>query len=335
MTFPLGLVIGKFLPPHQGHQYLIEFALAQSDHVIVIVCERDEDPIPGSLRELWLSEIAPKAELLRIEDHYDPKDSQLWARLVVGWLGRSPDVVFTSEDYGDLFAHYLGCRHVLVDRARTVIPCSGTAIRNDPYAAWEYLPEPVRGYYARRICVLGAESTGTTTLSEMLARHLQTRWVPEYGREYTYLKIDRGETEWCSDEFVTIAEEQTRQENAAARLANRLLICDTNAFATCLWHRRYMGFDSSQVARMAAEAPADLYILTGDEIPFVQDGIRDGEQIRHEMQEWFRSELKLGTTPWLEVHGTPSERLMQAISAIDHLFADSKWRPLRVSMPAD
>jgi hypothetical protein len=51
-----------------------------------------------------------------------------------------------------------------------------------------------------------------------------------------------------------------------------VLICDTNAFATVLWHRRYMGHHSQAVAEIARRARCDLYFLTGDEIPFVQDG---------------------------------------------------------------
>src|SRR5581483_9617149 len=50
---------------------------------------------------------------------------------------------------------------------------------------WYFLEPPVRAYYARRICLIGAESTGKTTLARALAEHYQTVWVPEYGREYS------------------------------------------------------------------------------------------------------------------------------------------------------
>ena len=83
---------------------------------------------------------------------------------------------------------------------------------------------------------------------------------------------DLGET----PEFVHIAAEQQPRENAAARQANRVLICNTNAFATTLWHRRYVGTDSPEVKAIAAQGRCDLYLLTGDEIPFVQGGLCDG-----------------------------------------------------------
>lgn len=53
----LGVVIGKFLPPHRGHSLLIDTALAGCDHVVVIVCARDTDPVPAPVRADMLREI--------------------------------------------------------------------------------------------------------------------------------------------------------------------------------------------------------------------------------------------------------------------------------------
>ena len=35
--FGLGVIVGKFLPPHRGHRFLIETALSRCDRVVVIV----------------------------------------------------------------------------------------------------------------------------------------------------------------------------------------------------------------------------------------------------------------------------------------------------------
>lgn len=319
--YGLGVVIGKFLPPHKGHEFLIHTALAQCDNVRVILCEKPSDPIPGELRASWLRELCPGADIMVIDDRYDENDSRVWAINTIEWLGRAPDVVFTSESYGDVYARYMGCVHVLVDQARITVPCSGTAVRKDAFAMWNFISPPVRQWFTKRIVVLGAESTGTTTLSELLAEHYQTNWVEEYGREYSQQKWANGQFAWSSDEFLAIAKEQTRREHEAARLSNRLMICDTNAFATTLWHRRYMGHNDTALETWASTyCRADLYILTGDEIPFIQDGLRDGEHIRHEMQDWFREALAQQDTPWIEVIGSRGERLKQATSTIDQLF---------------
>lgn len=327
MNYRTAVVIGKFYPPHKGHHYLIETALKNADRVTVIVCARPNDSIPGELRAHWLSERHPSAQVMVIDDRYDENDSRIWAENTIRWLNGPPDVVFTSENYGDAYAAHMGCVHVRVDQARITVPCSGTMIRSDPFRHWDFIEPPVRGWFAKRIGVLGAESTGTTTLAEDLARTLNTVWVPEFGREYSAQKQDRGETEWMSDEFVEIAIEQTRRENAAAREANRILICDTNAFATVLWHRRYMGRDEPRVRAIAAKGKCDLYLLTGVEIPFVQDGLRDGEAIRHTMHEWFEMELKNQPVPWVLIRGSREERIDQAVDAIRQRFEESVWKP--------
>ncbi len=314
-----GVVIGKFYPPHRGHKFLVDTAAAQCAHLTVILCGKPTDSIDPELRGAWLREIHPGVEVMVIDDRYDANDSKVWAENTIRWLGRAPDVVFTSEDYGDRYAALMGSLHVQVDKARMTVPCSGTAIRNDPWRNWEFIEPPVRAHFARRICVMGAESTGTTTLARSLAEHYQTEWVPEYGRELSELKLQRGETEWCSEEFIEVAREQSRREDAAARRCNRLLICDTNAFATVLWHRRYMGTYNEEVAQIANARRYDLYLLTGDEIPFVQDGTRDGEHIRHRMHEWFVAALEKQTVPWVLLRGPQKQRLGQAIREITGL----------------
>jgi HTH-type transcriptional repressor of NAD biosynthesis genes len=325
MTFGRAVVIGKFYPPHRGHKLLIDAAAARSRRVTVIVCAKPTDTIPGELRAAWLRETHPAAEVMLIDDRYDENDTAVWAANTVRWLGGPPDAVFTSEDYGDPYARAMGCVHVPVDKARAAVPCSGRAIRRDPFANWEFLEPPVRAWFTKRVCVLGAESTGTTTLARALAEHYRTVWVPEYGREYSAEKFARGETDWTTDEFVRIAAEQTRREELAARDANRVVIGDTNAFATRLWHRRYVGHDSDAVKAEADRARCDLYLLTGDEIPFVQDGLRDGEHIRHEMHTWFEDALGAQCVPWKLLRGTHEERLVEATAAVDGLFAESAW----------
>ena len=327
MTFNRGVVVGKFLPPHRGHSLVIETALAQCARVEVIVCERAGDATPGELRAAWLRELHPAANVRQVDDVYDPDDSALWAKLTVGWLGARPDAAFTSEAYGGAWARAMGCAHVAVDPGRTRVPISGSAVRADPYASWEFLAPPVRAWYAKRVCLVGAESTGKTTLAESLARRLHTSWVPEYGRDFTLAKYGAGDMEWRSTEFVEIAAEQQRRENAAAREANRVLVCDTNAFATALWHRRYLGARDAEVDAIAARDRCDLYLLAGDEIPFAQDGIRDGEAIRHAMHGWFEEALRGQPAPWRLLRGDAAAREQQALAAIAALFAASRWRP--------
>ncbi len=322
-----GLIVGKFYPPHRGHKHLIDTARAQVDELYVIVCGKPEHVPAGELRAAWLREIHRDVCVLLIDDQLDADDSQLWAENSIRWLGFTPDVVFTSEDYGANFARHLGCAHVLVDQARLAVPVSGTMVRADPLRCWDFLEPPVRAYYAKRVCLIGAESTGKTTLARALAAHYRTVWVPEYGRDYSERKLAQTGRydDWRSDEFVHIARVQCEWEDAAARQANRLLICDTDAFATSIWHRRYMNVREPEVeAIVAAHGRPDLYLLTDVNTPFVQDGTRDGELIREWMHATFVAELTAQQRRFHTLSEPLPARLAAAITRIDELLRTSQ-----------
>src|SRR4051812_25881583 len=87
-----------------------------------------------------------------------------------------------------------------------------------------------------RVVLVGAESTGKTTLARLLAAHYQTAWVPEYGRPYWDGLLTSTSAAYTTEDFVHIAVTQQRMEDMLARHANRVLICDTDAFTTWLWH---------------------------------------------------------------------------------------------------
>lgn len=314
-----GFIIGKFYPFHLGHMRLIDVALAHCDHLIVWVCEKATQEIPGHIRAAWISELYPEVEVRLVPDTLGDDDTPGWAAYTLRVLGRAPDIVFSSEDYGEPYAKAMGSEHFMVDRERTGVHISATMIRGGTHEHWDYLAPPMRAYFAKRVVLVGAESTGTTTLTQALAAYYRTLWVPEYGREYSSKKLERGETSWNSNEFIHIAREQSRREDESARSANRLLVADTDAFATSLWHERYMGTMDAYLGEIARRRIPDLYILTGDEIPFVQDGLRDGEHIRNAMHTRFEQELRHASLPFLLVRGPKAVRLHKAVQVIDRL----------------
>jgi NadR type nicotinamide-nucleotide adenylyltransferase len=323
--YQLGLVIGKFYPPHRGHKYLIDTAMAQVERLAVVVCDIPGQTIPATLRAAWLQEMHPRATVLVIDDRDDEQDSRIWAEHTRSLLGSAPDVVFSSEDYGDAYATFLGATHIQVDRERRRVPCSGTAIRADPLTHWDCLEPCVRAYFVKRICLVGAESTGKTTLARALAEHYGTIWVPEYGRDYAATKL-QGSTEgtWRPEEFLHVAAEQVRREDRAARAANRLLICDTDALATSIWHERYLGTRAAAMDALVATRHYDLYLVTDIDTPFVQDGTRDGEHIRHWMHTRFLEELDRQQRHFALVAGSREERMATATRHIDAILASTQ-----------
>lgn len=185
-----------------------------------------------------------------------------------------------------------------------------------------------------RVCCVGAESTGTTTLAQRLAAHYDTLWVPEYGRDYTEArKVAGARYEWKSPEFVHIAIKQQEHEDTIAQQAHRVMFCDTDALATAIWHERYMGTWSYEVEEIAERRKYALYILTQPDIPFVQDRIRDSELLRGWMTDRFRVELTRRNRPWILVQGAMDERLALATKAVDRLLAGESFPGARGILP--
>lgn len=352
--FRHGLVIGKFYPPHAGHEHLVRTAASRSRRVTVVVMAAQVESLPLERRVAWLREIHADDANVTVtgigDDHpIDLASDAVWSahvslmREAVGAVTDEPlDAVFTSEVYGDELARRLGAHHVTVDPARAAFPVSGRAVREDPVAHWTALAPCVREYLTWRVVLVGAESTGKTTLAAELADHLAARggvwsgctWVHELGRDATVDKLDATRAEaaggaaamedlvWTTADFVAIARGQAALENRAARTGAPVLICDTDAFATGIWHERYLGARSAETEAHGAPAPYHLYLATHDaDVPFVQDGIRDGEAIRRWMTERFATRLTEEGRRWRWLRGSQSERLDRAIAAVDELVA--------------
>ncbi|MEU4089792.1 AAA family ATPase [Streptomyces aureus] len=341
-----GLVLGKFYPPHAGHHHLVRSALARCERLTVLVCAASVESIPLADRVAWMREAHPEAEVVgAVDDHpVDLLDPAVWEAHMAVFRAAVPeavDAVFTSESYGTELARRFGAAEVGVDPERTTYPVSGTAVRKDPVGSWTFLGPGVRAALTRRVVVLGAESTGTTTLSRALAAHYRTRggiwsetgWVPEYGRTYSEERLaalravdpgaDWTQVEFGSEEFPVIARRQDADEERAARDGSPVLFCDTDSFATTIWHERYLGAPSPEVAAVAARTARHLYLLTDHEgVPFEDDGLRDGPHLRPWMTGRFRAELERSGRRFLLVTGSPEERLRTAVAAVDGLLAE-------------
>jgi HTH-type transcriptional regulator, transcriptional repressor of NAD biosynthesis genes len=357
IDFEHGVIVGKFFPPHEGHMYLIATALFHCRRVSVLVLGSSAERLSMRVRAQWIRDCFPAADGLRVTAELDdvPIDfgsDAIWGdhmavmrrglqRLAAEYGDDHPvDAVFSSEEYGAELARRFGARHVCLDRARALHPVSGSVVRADLPAHWMELPAPVRAGLALRVAIVGAESTGTTTLSRDLCDALRARggawartaWVPEYGREYSVnlLAVARArnpratpyDIEWHESDFTHIAEEQTHRESIAARDGGPVLVCDTDALATCVWHERYRRDTSASVEAIAAAMPPRaLYLLTDHRgVAFEDDGLRDGEHVREWMTDRFSEVLGAGTVPWRLVSGSREERLDAALRHLSEIM---------------
>ena len=343
------MVIGKFYPPHAGHAHLIATAAAQAERVSVLVLGSRFESVDVAERARWLAEefsghAGVQVIGMRNDCPEDYASDEIWKaqgelmRLALKTHGvASIDAVFSSEEYGSRLAAAFEADHVLVDPARSAYPVSGTLCRDDLRAAWPDIIAPARRQLCTRIIVVGAESTGTTTLARALTDYYRPRFpqiaeVPEFGREYTYRKFVAlraekpdavlEEMEWTAADFGLIGTRQNEMENAAAD-ACPLVIADTDALATTLWERFYLGERSYGSFAAAAQLPRrDLYLVTDhDGVDFEDDGWREGEHRRAEMTEWFKETLTEEGHSWILLSGDPDRRMRTATEVIEAVLA--------------
>ncbi|WP_027588223.1 AAA family ATPase [Acidipropionibacterium thoenii] len=330
--FRHGLVLGKFYPFHAGHEHLICAAAARCQQVTVQVLGSRQESIPLEVRRDWVAGRFPMLDVVAAMDEaeVDFDSPAAWDQhmeVIEPLLETPVDAVFSSDGYGAELARRLDAQWVRIDPGRASLPTSGTAVRADPAGHWWALSPQVRQWFCRRVVVLGAESTGSTTLARALAGYYRTRWVPEYGRTWSQIRPGGLEAPWHTAEFDLIAAEHLRQErDAMATAPIPLVISDTDVLATSIWHERYLGVSSPSVTELASRWRPDLYLLTGDEIPFVQDGLRDGERLRHGMQQRFRDVLADQQVAWAEVAGGLEERVRISVDLIDAVMAGG-WQP--------
>jgi len=349
--FRHGLVIGKFYPPHLGHVALVRSAASACERVSVVVMAAAAEAIPLARRVQWLAETfagVPHVAVTGVNDDLpvDYDSPEVWAaqvalmRVGLAQLGADrpavgpPDAVFTAESYGEELARRFSAADVRLDRESVTL--SGTSVREDLGRGWWDLPPATRAGLALRVVLVGAESTGKTTLALDLAQTLQarpgawgaTRVVREYGREWwaTRVAVHRAQhpgAGWpegfTAADFAHIAATQTAFEAEAAREGGPVLVCDTDAFATALWAERYLSALTAEVPPTVDHLPGRrLYLLLGTRgAPFVQDGWRDGEAIREAMDARFRELLTASGAEFVTIEGDWAERKAQALAVIE------------------
>lgn len=185
---------------------------------------------------------------------------------------------------------------------------------------------------------VGPESTGKTTLCKFLSDKYSTPWVSEMCRivaeEKTTIidpNIDPVNINFNFDlnDFIIMADRQNKEEHELSQKATNMLICDNDSFALTIWCERYLGkyyneiYDIYQNAEYL-ENNKKIYILTKPNVPFVQDGLRDGEHIRDWMYERFLEELDNKKMNYYLIDSPNyDERIKKAIEIVENTIGNN------------
>jgi len=172
-----------------------------------------------------------------------------------------------------------------------------------------------------RVCTIGAECSGKTTLAHAIAGRFEAPVVEEYAREYFSAKMANGDATVFSGDIVRVVGEQSRREDLVAQANPDLMVCDTDVFTIAVWHERFLGGRKREIEvlsdlRVNEGKGMDLYLLCVPDFPFVPDAIRTGEPLRTAMHDVFVERLRAQEYPYIELRGTEAERLARAVSEI-------------------
>lgn len=178
------------------------------------------------------------------------------------------------------------------------------------------------------IALLGAESTGKTTLARALAATLaaegwQVGVVDEYLREF----CDAAGRTPRPEEQAAIAAEQTRRI-AAAAARHPIVLADTTALMTAVYSEQLFGDGSLLGPALQAHAACALTLLTGLDLPWQADGLqRDGPQVREPVDRRIRALLQQGGLPFSVIYGRGEARVQHAQRALQGLLASLRPGP--------
>ncbi len=172
------------------------------------------------------------------------------------------------------------------------------------------------------IAVVGAESTGKTTLAAALASRLAgetglaVAWVPERLREWCE---QAGRTPRADEQAAIARTQHERIEDAAAE--HEVVVCDTTALMTAVYSRMIFGDRSLEAPAVALHRPMAHTLLTALDLPWMADGLqRDGPQVREPVDALVRELLLAHRLPWSLVSGRGDARVECALDAIAPLL---------------
>jgi NadR type nicotinamide-nucleotide adenylyltransferase len=184
-----------------------------------------------------------------------------------------------------------------------------------------------------KVAILGAESTGKTTLCRDLATHFTSPWVPEYMRSYLQEKWNTAQQTCSWDDLLPIAEGQIALENKLALQAvqtasalqsmqntvanHHYLFCDTSLFELMIYAHWYYGACPDALTKAALAHHYDVILLTKVDIPWVADDLRDSPHQREAISARFESQLTYHNKPFHRIGGDRKQRLQQAMDLLE------------------
>lgn len=177
---------------------------------------------------------------------------------------------------------------------------------------------------AKRVLVIGAESTGKSTLTENLAQFfikngVNAIGIQEWAREWIDDKLE-GDMNRLEYEHITNFGITQMQLVDVASKKYELVISDTDAIVSSIFQDIYYNKVDEELKQVAYSEKWNLVLLTHVDVPWVDDGQRNLSHIRFDVHKRFEDKLKELGFVYIDVTGTWEERLKTSISHVQNLL---------------
>ena len=171
----------------------------------------------------------------------------------------------------------------------------------------------------KKVTIVGPECTGKTDLSQFLASHFKTVWVPEYARAYLN-KLNRP---YDPADLAKIAHGQLRLEDEWLPDAKGLLVCDTNLLVIKVWSEDKFGSCDPEILRLMQNRRYDLLLLTNIDVPWENDPQREHPDRREHFWKIYQVEAVKSGIPFVEISGSRDARRSNAVKEIEKILVVS------------
>ncbi len=317
-----GIILGRFMPPHEGHVALARTATYLVDKLNIIVACTHNDPIPAGVRRDWMESLFPKARVvLHCTTNRIPTHSLEWADIIRQLHPEPINRVIGSEDYLVPLAKSLNAQHFILDPMWMAFPANSADIRKDPFGHWQSLPSHVRPWYQKRLTLVGPESTGKSYMADLLAQRFGGPYVPEYGRPYEKYRTPG---KYRPEELHYIVDGHIAHRKTLSMMAGPVLFEDTDPLLTAVWAEMLLGHSLPDLeARI--ELP-EHYLLLDADTPWAEDPLRyfAKQELREQFFTKIEAKLIAHGARYTHIKGSFKEREAQAVSVVEDMLASPK-----------
>ena len=165
-----------------------------------------------------------------------------------------------------------------------------------------------------KIAFLGPESSGKTTLAEMLAKKLNCSLVSEYARKYLEEKPD-----YSVHDLKKIAEGQSKELYKRSKNREMFLISDTCLIDIEIWSEVKFKTLDPEIKKISDDENFDIYFLCKPDIPWEEDPLRENRNKRDFLFVKFKEKLSSRKKKYYEVYGRLNNRLSFCLDIISRI----------------